>query len=196
MLGEILNNVAPEGALPMYPMHESKVCVEVLLRLLYPVLDVEFSDANLFRDVLRAAQKYELHIVKRAGRSQWMKFVKTSPLAFYFLAVELGWKEEAVACAQKLLPRGFHRQYNAHLRGPGHRQSAAFAFSIYTPEMESVSSVPFQRLLSYLDDCWTAATSRLELSRLPTPTHSRRWPLNGTARFLKTSLNYSMKRSV
>ncbi len=82
--------------------------------------------------------------------------IAEQPLPCYFFAVENGRKEEAIACARRLV------------QGHNTRDLA----TLYDPKMESVGSLPYRRLLAYAQACRDAASADFELHDLP----SRRCP--------------------
>ncbi|KAM5530301.1 hypothetical protein V8D89_016025 [Ganoderma adspersum] len=87
---------------PLYHVQESAVVLDILLRICYPVPHILPSDADTFLVILRAAQKYDLSKAKQILRGGWLQLVGASPMRFYFAAVELGWRDEAKACADRL----------------------------------------------------------------------------------------------
>ena len=68
--------------------------------------------------------------------SAWLNLIAERLLPFYS-AVENGWKEEAPACARRLV-----QEHNA-------RDLAM----LYHPKMETVGSLPYRRLLAYAQAC-------------------------------------------
>ena len=121
------------SSVPIYHVQESAVVLDMLLRICYPVPHILPSDADTFLVILYAAQKYGLSKAKQILRSSWLQLVGANPMRFYFAAVELGWRDEAKACADRLesLP-----SYSVQ--------------AIYLPEMESIGSTPYRNLLVYV----------------------------------------------
>ena len=87
---------------------------------------------------------------------EWKEFSKADPLRFYFVASEQGWEEGAAACARLLVER--------------HETSTIP--TLYTPEMESIGSAPYRRLLVFSDAVHGAASADFTLSGLPSRTCS------------------------
>ena len=164
------------AAVPVYPMQEDIVCVDLLLRFCYPIPKPDFPSFNAYRAVLVAARKYRLREVEKVARRLWMMFVEISVLSRYFLAVELGWKKEAVACARALvlvvqrpwpnIPAGSNRELS-------------LAYSSWISDMESICSTPYRNLLSFVDNCYKAVASstyNIQLYTLPPRIHSTNSP--------------------
>ncbi|KAM5530302.1 hypothetical protein V8D89_016026 [Ganoderma adspersum] len=160
------------AAVPVYPMQEDIVCVDLLLRFCYPIAKPDFPSFDAYRAVLVAARKYRLWGVEKVARSLWLTFAGSSVLSRYFLAVELGWKKEAVACARTLVVQ---RPVEVEKDIPvGSGRELSSAYSSWIPTMESTCSTPYRNLLSFVDNCYKAVaiSSTYNISALPTRVHS------------------------
>ncbi|PIL24753.1 hypothetical protein GSI_12639 [Ganoderma sinense ZZ0214-1] len=181
--GSLKPDTTDAAAIPIYQMQEDSVCVDILLRLCYPVTKSEFSSAQTYGAVLVAARKYQLREVERLARVQWKTFVtEDSDMSMYFLAVELGWKEEAVTCAQHIALQGTVEVRKLSPRSTKKAKAKTFTcpavYTQYIPSMESISSVPYRNLLSYVNGYRKAATSILHLSDLPVDASSMQLSLD------------------
>ncbi|TBU44073.1 hypothetical protein BD309DRAFT_863038 [Dichomitus squalens] len=122
--------------IPVYRAQECGVILDILLRLCYPVAHPQVFTPDVFLAVLSAAHKYEMAKAEQILRGLWQKISEANPLRFYFAAVEQGWKDEALICADQLA------------RLPSYSVSGC---DRYVPEMDCVRSVPYRHLLSYVE---------------------------------------------
>ncbi|KAI0688113.1 hypothetical protein C8T65DRAFT_746772 [Cerioporus squamosus] len=140
-----------EDERPVYLVPEDSNTLDILLRMCYPVDHPHIGSADVYLGVAFAAHKWGFRKVEQALLRSWSEYSHRAPLRFYFAAVQCGWQAEAKACALQL----------AITHSPCDMDNA------YVPEMESTSSLPYRRLLSYAQACRKAATIEFQLNNLP-----------------------------
>ena len=148
-LGSLRQEI-PSGELqelPVYLLSENHRTVDVLLRMCYPVDDPAIHSPDLYLRVASAAHRYRFSNIEHTLRRSWTGYAQKEPLRCYFTAVQCGWEAEARACALQLSTT----------------HSRAELSVAYISEMETVSSVPYRRLLSYAQAVRTAATREFNL---------------------------------
>ncbi|KAI1790230.1 hypothetical protein LXA43DRAFT_891401 [Ganoderma leucocontextum] len=135
---------------PMYAMEESSAVVDPFLRFCYPGKRPQFTDApNTFLCVLAALKKYGLDgAADEAVHAHWSAFAEKEPFRFFFHAIARGLAGEARMCARLV----------------AESESSQTMHTLYVPEMESVSSLPYRRLLAYVKRYREAATHGFQLS--------------------------------
>ena len=123
--------------------------MDAFLRLCYPVEHPEILDSDLFLAVLSAAHKYHATKTMQVLRQSnaWSVFSQKAPFRFYFAAFECGWREEAEACARAL--------------------DTNVVPTLYIPEMENISSMPYHSLLAFVGGIHASATTHFTLTGLP-----------------------------
>ncbi|RPD73329.1 hypothetical protein L226DRAFT_446698, partial [Lentinus tigrinus ALCF2SS1-7] len=126
-----------ENQRPVYLLAEDSHTTDILLRMCYPVDHPDIPSSDHYLDVACAAHRYGFCKVEQTLLRSWSEHATNAPLRFYFAAVQCGWEAEARACARQLVTTLSPKDLD----------------DAYVPEMESVSSVPYRRLLSYAEAC-------------------------------------------
>ncbi|RPD58987.1 hypothetical protein L227DRAFT_467833, partial [Lentinus tigrinus ALCF2SS1-6] len=124
-----------ENQRPVYLLAEDSHTTDILLRMCYPVDHPDIPSSDHYLDVACAAHRYGFCKVEQTLLRSWSEHATNAPLRFYFAAVQCGWEAEARACARQLVTTLSPKDLD----------------DAYVPEMESVSSVPYRRLLSYAE---------------------------------------------
>ena len=134
----------------VYIIEESSAVVDPLLRFCYPGKRPQFTDApNTFLRVLAALKKYDFDgAADEAVRAHWCAFAEQDPFRFFFHAIALNLGDEARTCARLI----------------AESESSQNMHTLYVPEMESVSSLAYRRLLAYVKRYRDAATHGFQLS--------------------------------
>jgi BTB/POZ domain len=127
---DLVDNISnTQDALPVVTVPVNGRILAKLLKICYPVGDSDLDDLNTTHAVLQAAMKYKITKVIQQAKKQLMKQVKEAPLRGYFIAIQYGWKEEAIEAARCAANQRIE--------------------NVYIPEMESTSAVDYHCLLTF-----------------------------------------------
>ncbi|KAF9818274.1 hypothetical protein IEO21_02902 [Rhodonia placenta] len=154
---------------PVIPMTEDSRTLDIILRICYPVQQVEIRDVETLRPVLEAVLKYDMDSVMEVVKSQMRIIAAEVPLRIYALALVLGLNEEVRFAARCSLAHSVQ--------------------TVRVPEFEEITAAAYCRLLDYRKRCSDAAeplASGKNLDWLP----NRQWI------FLSSSRNNARRPGV
>ncbi|EKM52544.1 uncharacterized protein PHACADRAFT_261041 [Phanerochaete carnosa HHB-10118-sp] len=123
---------------------EDSTTLEILMRLCYPVNQPKISDWSLLGKVLGAAMKYQMEIIADLLKVALRSFIDGKPLRCFTVACQLQLEEEA-----ELAAKAWKTQAKS-LTDTSKSFASTFAGGTYIPEMSTMSSAAYFRLLQYL----------------------------------------------
>ncbi|KAH9837622.1 uncharacterized protein C8Q71DRAFT_553651 [Rhodofomes roseus] len=126
--------------LPVYELNEDCMIVFILLRLMYPLPELEFNDMDLLGVVTEAAVEYALPRVIEIMKRRWMGHMDTAPLRVYFAMMRFGWEREAEQAAIR---------------------ASYIKRDTYVPEMANVSARAYRRFLLFREKRRAAVLAQL-----------------------------------
>lgn len=129
-----------ENTLPVVPISEDSMTVDLLLRYCYPIRNPDIDDLTLLGSVLEAVMKYDLDEPTRLAREALRMFLENEPLHVFAISCQLQLEEEASMAAEtwKATQSWDDTQDDFALTCAG---------AAYVPQMANVSAAAYFRLV-------------------------------------------------
>lgn len=143
------------ASFPVYKLDEHSTVITILLTLIHPLPELQFSNMEALGAITEAAVKYNMPRAVEILKRRWMGLIHTASLRVYFTMMRYGWECDAEQAA-------IHASYDGK--------------DEYAPEMEDVSSLAYRRFLLFRHHRRLAVVSRVSflLANLNSPLDCRR----------------------
>ena len=134
--GTHIDDMKLEDGTPIIPVTESGKLLQSLLSIVYPVPTPRKYNLKDTAELLEAARKYDIEVVKDQMDAQLKTHIQAEPLKVFAIACRLDMEKEAMLAAQRL-------------RKTDEEKRPAMC---YTSEMDKISAGCYFRLLKFLHE--------------------------------------------